>query len=222
MKNNISLWIALVIVAGLSVYASFFKKVIKQEIYPTTTIQAPAPPTVERTTLSYATVSADNAFITNKIMFTPVVGSVNVSYAKTNGQLWYDGSTGNLRFWDGNTIQGVNIVTGRYSEDSVTFRALAGDSVDFSPLFDEYAWGVDYTLRIDSLSGVGATVTFKQFNAATGHYLSMDDVVFPYTLAIETKKFYAAGIQKYQRVLIEIGSATKVKGALIRKIRIGQ
>lgn len=222
MKNNIALWVVVIVAVGLSVYASFFKKTIRQEIYPTTTIQAPAPPVVQRTTMSYSTVSADNATITNKLMLTPVLGGVNTSYPKTNGQVWYDANDGSLRFWDGNTNQGTKFALGKYSEDSVHFSITADDSASFTPLVDDIAWVVNYTLRVDTLTGTGATFTFKEINHPDSTYVSMDENLFPYTLAVGTKEFCSVAASKYQKLVVNKGSATKIVLTMTRKIKIGQ
>jgi hypothetical protein len=105
-------------------------------------------------------------------------------------------------------------------ENTLSFRVTSGnDSISFPALKYRFGFGVSYTVVCDSLSGVGATLTIKQRNTSVGVYDNVNETVLPWTIATGTQYFYCSAIQQYQKVLINIGSATKVKLTVIRRVK---
>jgi hypothetical protein len=207
-----------ILALGLAVFNTFTIRNVKPVTISPTSVHVVQPKLVEQTGYDYS----NNLLIGNKLIFSPVESGTNISYPKTIGQMWLDGASGHLRYWDGNSNTGVQVVTGQEESNIINFRYTDTDSANFPPLIEEYGWGVDYTLVIDSLEGSGATITFKQTHQKDSTYANMNETIFPFTIALGTQKFYAYGILRYQKIVIAKGSATKIKGYMIRKVRIGQ
>ena len=147
----------------------------------------------------------------------------------------YNGDTLRVQFTDDGVnfatnmpeimVNGRPVPVGLVSDDSVTVEATTQDTVNFTALDDDYGYHEVFTVTYDTLDAADVTINFQQVDNADSTYIGVNNSVFPYTLPQKANgeiRFIDITALKYQRVIIDWGSATEADIKIKRHIQIRQ
>ncbi len=226
--KKIILPIIVALVAALTIYNTFTLGRVRTTTVDSSILQPvendfpvkPAPPTQRLVEFANYDYSAD-LFIGNKLHIDPIVAVSNLKLPADIGDIWFDAVHSQLRMRDGNSSGGVQFAFAKYGTETVTIRATANDTVDFSNLLNDHAT-VNYRMTVDTVNGTTASISFEDTYNADSTYTNINSSIFPYTLSEGQTTIINNSIFKYNRVVLAIGDADTLSMTIVRDFDLGQ